>query len=85
MAEAWRDFLGAWEDYRVEAAEYRELDGERVLVLINLSGRGRTSGLKLEQMHAKGASLFHITGGKVARLVAYFDREHAFADLGLSE
>ena len=26
MADAWRDFLGAWEGYRVEADEYRELD-----------------------------------------------------------
>jgi hypothetical protein len=41
MAEAWRDFLSAWEEYRVEAEEYRELDGERVLVFAHISGRGR--------------------------------------------
>jgi hypothetical protein len=29
------------------------------------------------------ADLFHICDGRVTRLVLYFDREHAFADLGL--
>ena len=35
-------------------------------------------------MGPKGANLFHIHGGEVTRLVLYFDRERAFADLGLS-
>ena len=35
----------AWEGLRVEADEYRELDGERVLVFGHLSGRGKTSGM----------------------------------------
>ena len=83
LAEAWRDFLGAWEDYRVEADEYRELDGERVLVFFRLSGRGKTSGMLIEQMRPMGANLFEIRGGKVTRLVAYFDREHALTDLDL--
>jgi ketosteroid isomerase-like protein len=29
MAEAFRDFLSAWDDWRVEAEEYLELDSER--------------------------------------------------------
>jgi hypothetical protein len=45
MAEGFRDWLSAWEDYRSEAQEYREVDGERVLVLVRNSGRGKTSGL----------------------------------------
>jgi ketosteroid isomerase-like protein len=32
MAEGRRDFLATWGDFRAEAEEYRELDGERVLV-----------------------------------------------------
>jgi hypothetical protein len=47
MAEGIRSFLGAWEEYRVEADEYRELDDERVLVVHHVSGRGKTSGLDL--------------------------------------
>jgi hypothetical protein len=33
MAQGTRDFLSAWEEFRFEAEEYRELDDERVLVL----------------------------------------------------
>src|SRR5205809_5432604 len=66
MAQAWRDFLSAWEDYRVEAEEYRELDGDRVLVLMRHGGRGETSGLEVEQLKTAGANLFHVRDGKVA-------------------
>jgi ketosteroid isomerase-like protein len=85
MAEGWRDVLGAWEDFRAEAEEYREIDGDRVLVLHRFGGRGKTSGLDLGQMRAESAHLFHIYGGKVTRLVHYFDRERALADLGLAQ
>jgi ketosteroid isomerase-like protein len=84
MAEGWRDFLSAWEELRIEVDEYRELDGERVLVLVHFSARGKTSGLELGQMRAKGAELFHVRGGKVTRAVAYWDRERALADVGLA-
>jgi ketosteroid isomerase-like protein len=84
MAQGMRDFLSAWQNLRAEPEEYRELDGERVLVLIRFGGRGKTSGVEVGQMQSKGANLFHIRDGKVTRLVIY-DRERAFADLGLSE
>lgn len=35
-------------------------------------------------MRANGATIFHIRAGKVTRLVVYWDRAHALADLGLS-
>ena len=40
LAEGWGGFLDAWEDFRVQVDEYRELDGERVLVLLKFSARG---------------------------------------------
>ena len=83
MAAAFRDWLSTWEGWRVEAEEARELDGGRVLVLFNFSGRGKASGLEVGQMWTKGASLFHVSGGKVTRLVQYLDRANALADLGL--
>src|SRR5258708_39397230 len=46
MAEGMRELLSAWEGYRVEADEYRELDDGRVLVILHAGGRGRTSGLE---------------------------------------
>ena len=83
LAEGWRAWLSAWEDYRGEVDEYREIDEERVLVLTRRRGRGKTSGLELGQMRARGAGLFHIRRGKVTRLVVYLDSDRAFADLGL--
>jgi ketosteroid isomerase-like protein len=84
MVEGFRDRLRAWEDFRAEADEYRELDDELVLVLAHWSGRGKTSGLELGQLRTKGAHLFHLRGGKVRRIVVYMDRERALADLGLA-
>jgi ketosteroid isomerase-like protein len=85
MDEGWHRFLDAWEGFRVVADEYRELDPGRVLVLIHRSGRGRTSALDVEQMGSTAADLFHIDDGNVARSVNYWDRDRAFADLGLKE
>jgi ketosteroid isomerase-like protein len=84
MAEGQRDFLRAWEGFRSVADEYRELDDHRVLVLDHLSGRGKTSGVEVGQMRTDTASLFHVRGGKVTRLVAYLDRDRALGDLGLA-
>jgi ketosteroid isomerase-like protein len=79
-----RDFLGAWAGFRIEVDEYRDLDGGRVLVLDHAGGRGKTSGLELGQVRTRGAHLFHVHSGKVTRLVRYYDRDRAFADLGLA-
>jgi ketosteroid isomerase-like protein len=85
MAAGWRGFMSAWDHVHVEAVdEYRELDDERILVLVHQGGRGKTSGLEVAQMQSKGASLFHVRGGRVTRLVLYLDRERALADLGIS-
>jgi ketosteroid isomerase-like protein len=77
--------LSPFENARIEADEYRELDACRILVFVHNSGRGRTSGLEIEQMHVKAANVFHVHDGKVTRLVAYWDRDRALADLGLAE
>ena len=79
-----RGMLSAWEDYRIEAVECRELDDERVLVFARASGRGKGSGLDVGQIHRESANVFHIRDGKVIKLVNYlWDRERALADLGL--
>jgi ketosteroid isomerase-like protein len=81
MARRLRDFLSAWEEYRIEAEEYREVDRERVVVLTRDSGRGKTSELEIRQIRAY---LFCIRGGRVTRLVLYWDRAEALAELGLA-
>ena len=80
--------MSTWRDYRVEVDEYldeyREPDGERVLVLNRFSGRGKTSGMEIGQMLTKPANVFYIRDDKVTRLVLYWNREAALADLGLA-
>ena len=83
MAAGWRDFLGAWQEYRSEVEEYRVIDDERVLVLVRARARGKTSGMDVEHMRWLGASVFHLRDTKVTRFVIYFDRDRALADLGL--
>jgi hypothetical protein len=61
--------LSTWRDYRVEVDEYRELDGERVLVLNRFSGCDKTSGMEIGQMLTRPANVFYIRDGKVTRLV----------------
>jgi ketosteroid isomerase-like protein len=82
MRESFAGMLGAWDDFRGEAEEYRQLDDERFLVLSQFRGKGKTSGLEIGQ---KGADLLHVRDGMVTRCVHYYDRQRAFADLGLSE
>jgi ketosteroid isomerase-like protein len=68
--------------------EYRSLDDRRVLVIVHAHGRGKSSGVELNESTRAaggGANLFHIRDGKVVRLDAYFDRRRALADLGLAE
>jgi len=84
MSKGFREFLSAWSDHRAIPEQIRELDDERVLVLVNVVARGKASEMQLGQMHAKGASMFSVRDGKVTRLACYFGRERALGDSGLA-
>ena len=85
MAEGWRAWLSAWDEFSQEAGEYRAIDDERVLVFFRMRGRGKTSGLDLAQMHPLSAGIFHLREGRVTRFIAYVDHERALDAVGLSE
>jgi len=88
---SWRGFTGMAEgcgatlqvspDTRAEPAEYRELDGERVLVLDHRSARAKTSGLELEGGRTKGATRAARPRRPVPRLVISWDRDRGLSDL----
>jgi hypothetical protein len=88
MAEGARSMIEVIDQGRIEAEDYRELDGHRVLMLDRRSGTFKHSGIEYGGSggHRQwwGAHLFHISNGKVTRLVAYSDRDRALADLGLA-
>src|SRR5690348_14813607 len=60
MVDQTGSFMDAWEQFRLEAVDYRELDDGRVLVLHLRRGRGKLSGFEIEDLAAKGARLFHV-------------------------
>jgi len=83
MWQGWREVLEPWQDWRADQLDCRELDEERVLVLLRFSGRGRSSGLDVARMSGKGANVFRIRDGKVTALLAYWNQDQALADLGV--
>lgn len=58
MSDAWREVLSAWTDFRAELVDCWALDEERVVVLTDNSGRGRTSSLEVGHLRTEGANLF---------------------------
>ena len=83
MLSRWRDFLSAWRDYRAVAEEYGELDDGSIVVLTAFHARGRASETEVRQVLARGASVMRIDDGKVTKVVLYYSRNRALADLGL--
>ena len=83
LAAVWRETISPFSEFRVAIEEMRELDDGRVLVLTRNTGRGKTSGLELGDMQTRGANVLQFRDDKVTRLVAYFNRDLALADLGL--
>jgi ketosteroid isomerase-like protein len=84
MVEGWRAYLDAWENYYSEPLEMRELDDVRVLVFDRVHGRAKASGVDLGEISPHSADVWHVRDGRVVRIVVYFDRERALADLGLT-
>jgi ketosteroid isomerase-like protein len=82
MAEVWRHWLHAWQGFHAEPDEWREVDDERVLVLLRYGGRDLKCGSEVTPIEA--ATLLHIRESKVTRLVIYWDRQRALEDLGLA-
>jgi SnoaL-like protein len=84
LAEGFREIISPMEQYRIVIDDYRELEDGRVLALCHQYGRGKMSGLELEEIQAKAAVVFAIRDRRVTKLTIYGDPELALADLGLS-
>lgn len=85
MTKANRIWLQAWEEVRQVAEEFRDIDDGRVLVLHHFRARGKNSGLDLGHLRGEGAAIFQLRGGKVTRLVHYYDRTRALEAVGLGQ
>jgi ketosteroid isomerase-like protein len=84
MAAAWAAMLAAYDHLVAVPEEFRDLDGERVLVFLTNEGRGKESGIEIGPISTKAANVFRVREGKVTELILYWSRERAMEDLGLS-
>ena len=73
-------WFGAWDDLRLEPERPVEV-GDRVLVLLRVEGRGKSSGVPVV---IRAADVWTVREGKIASRVGYPDRSEALAELGLT-
>ena len=77
------DYLGqyaeAWEEYRIEVEELREV-GDRVVALLHHVGRGKGSGVQSE---LRDAHVWTVKDGRATRWRTYLDPAEALRDVGL--
>ena len=71
------NWLAEWEHWRVDADDYLEL-GDHVVVLATYHGRGKGSGVEVEQ---QGAHVFELRDGRVVRLEIFANREKAIESI----
>ena len=76
---AFREYLEALSDLRIEAEEILDLDDDRVLVLSRHTAEGKLSGVPID--HELG-DLFTLRAGKVIRYDSYWDRAAAMRAAG---
>jgi ketosteroid isomerase-like protein len=84
--EAVGEWFGDWfrqfaSDYRFDIEEARDL-GDRVFLVATHHGRGRTSGVPVEQ---ETTYLYTVRYGKVSRVEVWRNRGTALEAIGLSE
>jgi hypothetical protein len=80
--EMWRDWLSAWESFRLEVKELRGIADSRVLALVDMHARPKAGGI---EMSLPGAAIWTLVGGQVSRIELFLDREAALEAAGLEE
>ena len=71
----------SWESFRFEGTDFRDL-GDRVLVLGNVSGRGRLSGVDVDD---RWGWIVEFREGTAASVRGFLDQREALEAAGLSE
>jgi ketosteroid isomerase-like protein len=82
VREAFRIWLGTWENYKQELDELIDLGCDEVLALVRESGRGKGSGIELER---PTAGVWTLRDGKAVHIRFYPGKAEALEAAGLSE
>ena len=81
IREFFRDVSQSWESFRFEATDFRDL-GDQVLVLGDVSGRGRLSGAEVDD---QWGWIVELDGGRATGLRGFLNRRDALEAAGLKE
>jgi ketosteroid isomerase-like protein len=81
VAEAMRVWVGAWEDWKFEVQEIIDA-GDRVLLIARESGRGKGSGIEIDQPNF---IVFTLRDGKIVRWQGFVHRDAALEAAGLRD
>jgi ketosteroid isomerase-like protein len=81
IREFFRDVAQSWESFRFKSTDLRDL-GDRVLVLGHVRGRGRASGVEVDD---RWAWIVELRGGRAVSLHGFLDHREALEAAGLSE
>ena len=81
IREFFRDVSESWESFRFESTDIRDL-GDRVLVLGDVRGCGRGSGVEVD---GQWAWIIEMRDGRAASLRGFLDQSEALEAAGLSE
>jgi ketosteroid isomerase-like protein len=80
--EMWRDWLSAWESFRLDVEDLVSLVDSRVLALVDMHARPKAGGI---EMSLRGAAIWTLIDGQVSRIQLFLDRADALEAAGLSE
>ena len=78
----YRDWFGSWQDIEITPQDVLDVDVERVLLLLTISGTGRESGVPVSM---DTADLYTLRGRRIVHAIGYPDRREALKAAGLSE
>jgi uncharacterized protein len=76
-----RAWLSEWDHWRAVADDFVEM-GDHVVVLATYTGRGKASGVEIEQ---EGAHVFELRDGRVVRLEIFANRQRALDSVRAAE
>lgn len=82
LGAAWRDFLGAWEDFRIHAERVVPGRDGMYVLLLRLQARGKGSGVTID---AEVANVATMRDGRITRLEMHWDRDAAISAAGARE
>jgi ketosteroid isomerase-like protein len=80
LAEAWRDWLEAFESYCVELEEIIDTAGDEVVSLVRIRAQTARDAVAVEH---QAAAVWLVREGLIARVHFYLERERALEAVGL--